>query len=309
MAQRLWQVSGNEPQGKQIAAGVEAEATDLPTGLYIVATPIGNLGDITLRALVTLRGVDVVACEDTRVTGGLLKLYGISQKLVSYHDHNAAGREPELLAALAEGKAVALVSDAGTPLISDPGFRLVQAARAAGHKVIAVPGASALLTALAGSGLPTDHFSFAGFLPTKSTARRSALADVAGLPMTQVFYETPPRLAACLKDMAAELGADRPAMIGRELTKLFEEMRGGTLGELAAHYEAKPTPKGEIVIVVAPPLLSAGEDAFADDAALDQALTQALQQHSLRDAVAAVSAATGQPKKRVYASALGLVER
>ncbi len=287
------------------ASGEEAASKprNLAPGLYVVATPIGNRGDISLRALHTLAEADVVACEDTRVTGALLHGYGLKKPLLSYHDHNAAERLPELLARLGAGEAVALVSDAGTPLISDPGYKLVQACRAAGHDVVAVPGASALLTALASCGLPTDRFLFAGFLPPKKTARQKELAELAGIPATLVFYESAPRLGATLADMAAVLGGGRHAAVARELTKLFEDMRTATLAELAGQYAEEDTPKGEIVIVVGPP--DAAEAALPD---IDALLVQALATQTLRDAVAAVTAATGAKKSEVYQRALALTQ-
>ncbi len=208
-------------------------------GLYVVATPIGNLGDVSLRALETLAAADVVACEDTRVTAVLLRHFGIETPLFAYHDHNAARQRPKLLDALAGGKVVALVSDAGTPLISDPGYKLVKEARAAGHAVVPVPGASALLAGLVASGLPTDAFLFAGFLPPKSAARRTRLGELKAVPATLVFYETGPRLAAALADMAEVLSGERPATVARELTKAFETVRTGTLRSLAEAYAAE----------------------------------------------------------------------
>jgi len=256
--------------------------------LVVCPTPIGNLEDITLRVLSALREADVVACEDTRRTRVLLDRYGVKAKLVSYHEHNERARSAELVERMRDGAVVALVSDAGMPLISDPGYRLVRAALAAGHAVTAVPGPSALPMALAVSGLPTDRFLFGGFLPAKAGERRRAIADAAQVPATLVFFEAPHRLAASLADLAELLG-DRPAAIARELTKLFEEVRRQTLGELAAHYAAHPDVKGEIVVVIGPP----GEsDAPAADA-LDAALRQALVTASVKDAAAEVAARFG----------------
>ena len=195
--------------------GQRIAARPLPPGLYIVATPIGNLGDVTLRALHTLAAADIVACEDTRVTAVLLNRFAIVAKLVAYHDHNAERQRPKLLAALQAGKSVALVSDAGTPLVSDPGYRLALAARAAGHAVVPIPGASAVLAALVASGLPSDSFLFAGFLPPKSAARKKRLAELAAVPATLVFFESPQRVAASLAYMAEVLGADRAAVMAR----------------------------------------------------------------------------------------------
>jgi 16S rRNA (cytidine1402-2'-O)-methyltransferase len=287
---------------RRLIEGSGDEALSKPsTGLYVVATPIGNLGDISLRALRTLAGADVVACEDTRVTGALLHRYGISRPLLSYHDHNADERRPEILARLAKGQVVVLVSDAGTPLISDPGFKLVQACRGGGYAVVAVPGASALLTALCSAGLPTDRFMFAGFLPPKKAARRKALGELAGMAATLAFYEAPSRLAAALEDMAAVLGGAREAVVARELTKMFEEVRRGSLAALAAHYRGAGAPKGEIVVLVGPP-----REKVVGDADVDALLQEAMQRLSLRDAVAEVAKATGVRKSLVYEGALKL---
>ena len=270
-------------------------------GLVIVATPIGNAGDITLRALELLRRADRIACEDTRVTGGLLARYGIATPLLAYHEHNAARMRPLLLERLRGGETIALVSDAGTPLVSDPGYKLVRAAVEAGIPVTTLPGASAALAALVLSGLPTDRFFFAGFLPPRTAARRADLAALASIPATLIFFESGGRLADTLADMAAVLGA-RDAAVARELTKLYEEVRRGTVAELAEHYAAADQPKGEIVIVVGPPEGAAE----ASDAAIDDALRTALASESLRDAVAAVAAALGAPRRRVYARALAI---
>ena len=216
-----------------LLGGQAVEVARLAPGLHIVATPIGNLGDITLRALETLAGADVIACEDTRVTHKLLDRYGIARPLTPYHEHNAAKARPMLLRRLAEGAAIALVSDAGTPLISDPGYKLVRAAQDAGHPVTALPGASAVMAALAVAGLPTDQFLFVGFLPPKEAARRARIAELARIPATLVLFETGPRLAATLADLAAGLGGQREAALCRELTKLHEEIRRGELATLA----------------------------------------------------------------------------
>jgi len=275
------------------------------SGLHIVATPIGNMGDVTLRALATLRAVDVIACEDTRVTAKLLTRHGIRARLVAYHEHNAERMRPLLLERLRRGDAVALVSDAGTPLVADPGFKLVRTAIAEGLTVTALPGPSAMLTALVLSGLPSDRFLFAGFLPPKPATRRQELAGLAGLAATLVFYEATPRLSATLADMAAVLG-ERRAAVARELTKLYEEVRHGSLAELAAHYGAAGPPRGEVVIVVGPP---AAEAAAVDSDAVDRELAAALTEMSLRDASAAVAATTGLPRRAVYARALRLAGR
>ena len=275
----------------------------LPPGLYLVATPIGNLGDISQRAIAILRSVDRIAAEDTRVTRRLLSALAIGHKLIErYDDHADAAARSRLLALIAGGEAIALVSDAGMPLIADPGFKLVRAARDAGLRVSGAPGASAPVFALALSGLPSDRFFFVGFLPTKRGARRSELQALATIPATLILFEAPSRLAASLADMVATLGADRPAAITRELTKLFEEIRPGTLGALAGFYATSDTPKGEIVVIIGPPVPPApGIDAQAD---IDAQLTAALATLSLRDAVAAVAGATGQPRRLVYARAL-----
>ena len=272
--------------------------------LYLVSTPIGNLGDITLRALWTLSFVDAVLCEDTRVSGGLLHHYGIKKPLISCHDHNEAARVKDVLSRLKAGESLALISDAGTPMISDPGFRMVRAVREAGFSVVAVPGASALLTALACAGLPSDRFLFVGFLSSKSTARRKEIAAIANAQATLVFYESPQRLAATLKDLAEGLSPDREAAVGREMTKLYEETQTGSLGSLASHYLDAETPKGEVVILVGPPT----EDEAAPAYDLEAALHQALETMSLRDAVAAVTKASGLKKSEVYAKALTIAE-
>jgi 16S rRNA (cytidine1402-2'-O)-methyltransferase len=280
-----------------------ADGSKRPTpGLYIVATPIGNTEDITLRALRILRGADVVACEDTRVTAKLFARHGIASTLLAYHDHNAERMRPLLLERLRQGQVVALVSDAGTPLVSDPGFKLVRAAVAEGLPVTTLPGASAPLAALVLSGLPSDRFLFGGFLPARGQARRRALEELAGVPATLIFFETAPRLAASLHDMKEMLG-DRPAAMARELTKLYEEVRRGALSELAAHYAAAGAPKGEVVVFVAPPASEPGPPA-AD--VLDAQLRAALDAMSIRDASVAVAAATGLPRRDVYARALAL---
>lgn len=272
----------------------------LPGGLYLVATPIGNLKDITLRALDVLARADLVACEDTRVTGKLMTLLGLKAPLKPYHEHNALSAGPEILARLRAGTAIALVSDAGTPLLNDPGFPLVRDCIAEGLPVTALPGPSAPLTALLLSGLPAERFLYAGFPPPKSAARRDFLAGLAAVPASLVFLESPNRLAGALADMAHVLGA-RPAAVARELTKLYEEVVRGTLPELAARYAGQAT-KGEVVVVVAPPLPDA--PASAED--LDAALQRALARSSTRDAAAEVAAALGLPRRQVYARATAL---
>ena len=283
-------------KGEAIAAPV------LARGLHVVATPIGNLRDITLRALETLGAADLIACEDTRVTRKLLDHYGIATPLTPYHEHNAEAARPKILARLAGGEAVALVSDAGTPLVSDPGFKLVRAARAEGHAVFALPGASAVLAALTVSGLPSDRFVFEGFLPPREGARRNRIAEIKSIPATLIVFETGPRLAAALADLAQGLGP-RAAAVCRELTKLHEEVRRGDLATLAADYAAAAEPRGEIAIVIAPP--AAPQPDAAD---LDTLLRQALKRLSVKEAVAEIAAVTGEPRRHVYQRALELVE-
>lgn len=277
-----------------------AHSRKCATGLYLVATPIGNLEDITLRALRVLKEADVIACEDTRTSGVLLSHYGIATPTVSYHEHNAAQMRPQLLRRLAAGEVVALISDAGTPLISDPGYKLSLAARAAGHAVIPIPGPSALLTALCGAGLPTDRFLFLGFLPPKSAARRTALAAAAKTEATLIVYESPNRLVAALEDAAAVFGPEHPATVARELTKRYETFQTGTLAALRQHYGAHP-PRGEIVFILGP-----GTPAIASGEACDALLRKALQTHSRKDAAALVASQTGLPRRDVYARALQL---
>ncbi|MCY4548310.1 MAG: 16S rRNA (cytidine(1402)-2'-O)-methyltransferase [Defluviicoccus sp.] len=279
----------------------EPPARPIPPGLHLVSTPIGNLRDITLRALDTLRGADLIACEDTRVTRKLLTAYGIQGRLAAYHDHNAARAGPALIARLEAGEAVALVSDAGTPLISDPGFRLVGEAVARGIPVTALPGPSAPLAALVLSGLPTDRFHFAGFAPPRPAARRTFLRALADMDATLVLLESPRRLAAALADMNAVFGP-RQAAVARELTKLHEEVVHGDLASLAAGYAGESPPRGEIVIVIGPP----GMAEPAGDAEIDARLGEALATMSVRDAAALVAEATNAPRRRVYRRALAL---
>lgn len=288
--------------GAFTAFGLRAEAEPIRAGLHVVATPIGNLGDISFRALATLAAADAVVAEDTRVTKILLAHYGIATPLVAYHEHNAAIMRPHLLARLKHGAALALVSDAGTPLVSDPGCKLVVEAVAAGIDVFSVPGASAVLAGLVVAGLPTDRFFFEGFLPSKSAARRRRIAELAAIPGTLVFFEAARRLIATLADLADILGP-REAAVARELTKHYEAVRRGRLGELAAAFAAAGPPKGEIVLLVAPPgpaVPSLG------DRELDERLEQALVRLSVKDAAAVVAAATGLPRRHVYARAVEL---
>jgi 16S rRNA (cytidine1402-2'-O)-methyltransferase len=282
--------------------GQSFEAPVAVSGLYVVATPIGNLRDITLRALEVLAAADLIACEDTRVTRKLTDRYGITTPLTAYHEHNAAAARPRLLARLAEGAAVALVSDAGTPLISDPGYKLVRAAQQAGHAVTPLPGASAVLAALVKSGLPIDRFFFDGFLPAKQAARRQRIAELAAVPATLILFESGPRLAAALADLAAGLGS-RSAAVCRELTKLHEEARHGDLAGLAQAYGATEAPRGEIVIVIGPPEAQSQRTPVED---IDALLRAALGRSSLKDAVSEIAAVTGAPRREVYRRALAL---
>ncbi len=276
-------------------------AARLDPALYIVATPIGHLADITIRALETLAAADRIACEDTRVTRVLLDRYGIRTKLIAYHEHNAARERPRLLAALAEGRSIALVSDAGTPLVSDPGFKLVEAALEAGHRVVPIPGPSALLAALVASGQPSDAFLFAGFLPAKAEARRIRIQELAGVAATLILYESPRRLAETLATLVAELGPERPATVARELTKTFEEVVRGTLGSLAPHW-AERAPKGEIVVVIGPPLAAGA----ASEADVDRLLDAALARLPPGKAAAEVARLIGADRKDLYERALAL---
>jgi len=285
------------------AFGLRAEAEPIQPGLHVVATPIGNLGDISFRALATLAAADAVIAEDTRVTKTLLAHYGIATPLVAYHEHNAAVMRPHLIARLTSGAALALVSDAGTPLVSDPGFKLVAEAVSLDIKVTSIPGASAVLAALVVAGLPTDRFFFEGFLPGKSAAKRQRIAELASIPGTLVFFESPRRVAETLADLVAVLGPSREAALARELTKHFETVRRGSLADLANALASEPAPKGEIVLLVGPP----GDDAqnlSQDD--LDERLAKALETYSVKDAASVVSAEIGQPRRKVYARALEL---
>lgn len=274
----------------------------LSPGLYLVATPIGNASDLTLRALTILKAADALFAEDTRVTAKLLALHGISRPLHSYREHNAGHAEKEILRLLHDGQSVALVSDAGTPLISDPGQRLVESVAAEGIAVVPVPGASAVLAALTASGLATDRFMFAGFLPQRATERRRVIRELEAVPATLVFFEAPTRIAEALEDLASLLGA-RPAAVARELTKLHEEVRRADLAELAQYYAKAGDVKGEIVIVVAPP---SNETATAGRDTLDSRLLDELARHPVKDAAAIVAAALGLPRREVYARALEL---
>jgi 16S rRNA (cytidine1402-2'-O)-methyltransferase len=296
---------GRAAPGVFTAFGLAAEAEPLTPGLYVVATPIGNLKDVSFRALNVLAAANAILAEDTRVTKRLLAHYGITTPLLAYHEHSNEAVRERMLHRLKEGQALALVSDAGTPLVSDPGYKLVQVAIAEGIPVTPIPGPSAILTALVVSGLPTDRFFFEGFLPPKSAARRTRLAELAGIPGTLMLFEAPHRLPEMLADAAAVLGA-RPAVMARELTKMFETVRRGTLPQLAEEFAKEGPPKGEIVVLIGE---AEGEPAGEEaDAALDAKLAAALTRHSIKDAAALVADDTGRPKREVYARALALAK-
>lgn len=282
-----------------------AQNTKTKPGLYIVATPIGNAQDITLRALDTLRSADVIVCEDTRVTSRLLAIHNISRPLMPYHEHNSKYTGPKIISRLKRGEIIALVSDAGTPLISDPGFRLVQACSNEAIFVTHIPGASSILTSLVLAGLPTDQFLFAGFPPNKTGKRSSFFERLKFVPATLVFLENPKRLAKSLIDMARVFGS-RDAALARELTKKFEEVRRGSLHKLSNHYKKADAPKGEIIILISPPspckTLTSHEE-------IDRLLEKALKFSSLKDAVSSVVSATGAPKKEVYTRAIEMSEQ
>jgi 16S rRNA (cytidine1402-2'-O)-methyltransferase len=277
-------------------------ARPMRAGLYLVATPIGNLGDVTLRALATLARADLLYCEDTRHSAVLLQHFSIAGPLRPYHEHNAQRERPRILAELAAGKAVALMSDAGTPLVSDPGYKLVREALAAGHPVLSLPGPSAALAALVSVGLATDTFLFAGFLPARQAARRARLARLQTVPATLVFFEAPSRLSESLGDIGEVLGA-REAAVARELTKLHEEVRRGTPAELAA-WAAQASPRGEMVVLVGPPVPQA-----ITDAAIAAKLTPMLSVMSLSDAAKVAADDLGVAKARVYDIGIALKRR
>jgi len=268
----------------------------------VVATPIGNMRDVTLRALDVLNGVDLIACEDTRITSRLLQRYGITTPMVAHHEHNATQIRPQLLAALEKGEKVALVSDAGTPLISDPGYRLVREAAEQGHRVIPVPGASATLAALSAAGLPTDRFLFVGFLPEKQGAREKTLQGLAGEQATLVLYEAARRLPAALKDMAAALPG-REVVVAREITKRFEEFIRGDIQTVCDHYQRAGPPKGEVVVLLGPPPAE-----VAEAADLDAAILAIVDDVGVKHTAAAIAALTGRPRKEVYNRALALTK-
>lgn len=281
------------------------QTRDIAPGLYLVATPLGNARDITLRALDLLAGADVLAAEDTRSLRRLMDIHGVpvgDRPLIAYHDHNGDRVRPRLMSALSEGKSVVYASEAGTPLISDPGFDLMRAALQAEVACTTAPGPTAAVAALTLSGLPTDRFLFAGFLPNSSGKRKTALREVSDVPATLIFYESPKRLAAMLRDAAEVLGADRAAVVCRELTKKFEERRAGSLAELAALYTDHP-PKGEIVVVV--DRAAAGE---TDQEALDRALVEALESMSVKDAATEIARRFGVPRRAAYQRAMAFVK-
>ncbi|WP_210260070.1 16S rRNA (cytidine(1402)-2'-O)-methyltransferase [Hongsoonwoonella zoysiae] len=276
------------------------DAPRLEPALYIVATPIGNLGDMTLRGLETLAGAGLIACEDTRVTATLLQRFALKTPMLAYHEHNAQKQRPKILKALEDGKAVALVSDAGTPLVSDPGYRLVRDVLEAGHRVVPIPGASSLLAALVGAGLPSDTVCFAGFLPQKAGQRKKRLGELRNMPATLVFFESPHRLSDALAAMVEALGHEREAAVARELTKRFETFERGSLEDLAERFAGRSV-KGEIVIVVGPP----GEEK-PDASNADQLLAEALRTMKPAAAAKHVAEMTGLDRKSLYAKTLAL---
>lgn len=275
----------------------------ISAGLYLVATPIGNLGDITFRALEILKRADIILCEDTRTSGKLLSRFGVKTKRIAYHEHNAEKMRPEIMDRLTRGQAIALISDAGTPLINDPGYKLVRDCQAEGHTVTAAPGACSPIVALILSGLPSDHFFYGGFLPPKTTARQRMLSGFAAIPGSLIFLESPKRLAACLADMAATLGPNRPAAVTRELTKMFEEIRPGTLGDLASHYAEAGAPKGEVVIVVGP---NPDGENTPEPEDIDARLTKLLKTMRTKEAADTLARETGLKKRDLYNRALEL---
>ena len=291
-----------EPVARTFAVGGQIlTAPRARPGLHLVATPIGNLGDITLRALETLAGVDIIACEDTRITRRLTERYAIAGLLKPYHEHNAAQARPKILEQLAQGCSIALVSDAGTPLISDPGFKLVREVCAAGHSVTALPGPSSVLAALSVAALPTDRFFFEGFLPPREAARRTRLAELSRIDATLVMFESGSRVQATLADLADVMGA-RDAAICREMTKLHADIRRSPIAELARTADALET-RGEFVLVIGPP--AADAQIMAKDQ-LDDLLRRQLADHSVKDAVAHAVELSGRPRREIYARALEL---
>lgn len=286
----------DEQKREFVVGGTTQRARPIESALYIVSTPIGNLGDMTLRGLETLASADILACEDTRVTRVLLDRYGIARRPISYHEHNANEAGPKLIAALQAGKSVALVSDAGTPLISDPGFRLVGEAREAGIRVVPIPGASAILAALAASGLPTDAFMFCGFLPVKHGQKTSKLEGLKNLDATLVFYESPKRAAATLADMADVFGDAREAALCRELTKAYETIVTSTLGELKQQFDGEDRIRGEVVLLVGPP----GEAGPQSEEDIDKLLLSLSQELSPSKAAGEAAKMTGGQKSVLY---------
>lgn len=295
---KLNSISGSPQTQSSVEDGMQSD--QLSVGLYVVATPIGNLRDITLRALDVLRGVDIILAEDTRQTRKLLSAYNIDTPLTAYHDHNAAKRIPGILKMLSDDKRVAQVSDAGTPLVSDPGFKLVRAVSEAGYDVIPLPGASAVLAGLVASALPSDKFMFAGFLPSKSSARKTELETLSRVQATLVFFESGSRLKDCLTDMQNVLG-DRTAVIARELTKRYEETRRGTFTQLIETILSDP-PRGEIVVLVSPPT---GTEQWSE-ADIDAALKDSLSDMGVKRASAHIAELSGWAKRDVYQRALSL---
>ncbi|PWL19312.1 16S rRNA (cytidine(1402)-2'-O)-methyltransferase [Falsochrobactrum shanghaiense] len=287
----------DEAKREYVLGGAPMRARPLEPALYIVSTPIGNLGDMTLRGIETLASADILACEDTRVTRVLLDRYAISRRPVSYHEHNAAEAGPKLIAALSQGKSVALVSDAGTPLVSDPGFRLVGEAREAGIRVVPVPGASAVLAALAACGLPTDAFMFCGFLPVKHGQKRSKLESLKPIDATLVFYESPNRAAATLSDMVEVFGEDREGALCRELTKAYETIVTAPLGELARQFDGEDRIRGEVVLLVGPPLSEAIPQSAED---IDRLLLSLAQELPPSKAAGEAARMTGGQKSVLY---------
>ena len=293
-----------QPDPAHSAPATSASPRPVAPGLHMVSTPIGAARDITLRALDILAGADVLAAEDTRSLRRLLEIHGIrlgTRPLLAYHDHNGAQMRPRILAALAAGQSVAYASEAGTPLVADPGYQLAREAIAAGHAVLAAPGASAVLAALAVAGLPSDRFCFLGFAPSQAGARRSFLAEAAAIPATLVFYESPKRIHRFLAEAAEALGGERRCALCRELTKRFEEVIRGTLAEVAEAIAGREI-KGEIVLLVD----RAGAESGHDGADLDAALSDLLTRHSLREAVDMLAAARSLPRRQVYQRALAL---
>ncbi len=290
----------NNGASRPIENKTSPRSIPMKAGFYLVATPIGNLRDITFRALDVLSSVDLIICEDTRVTGKLMSAYGFKQKMHVYNDHSTDEQREYLIAQAAEGKSIAVLSDAGTPLISDPGYKLVRSAIEKELYITSVPGPNAALSALQLSGMATDQFSFLGFLPSKTTARQKALQKWSEVPSTLIFYETGPRLLDSLQDMYQMLG-NRDAAVMRELTKMYEEAKRGTLQELIEHYTDKSTPKGEIVVVIGEP-----EEVEVSMDSIEDQLKKALSTMSVRDAAEVVARATGKPKKAIYTLALKL---